>query len=206
MYFLVLTTVCITCKNTHSNSFLSFPPPTNNSKSCGQLTSTTWVWIYGQQRTSTPSRRFSRFTTRPVLSSHRHICVSPASVFLSLSGSHFLWLDECLFFFFPFSWTQTKDVWVESAASLTPTETGNQNKSLWTPTLLRESSGSLFFCKVKQQKFLLFLNLKGIKITFHYKWIAGSKRMFVFSTMLLLGVHTLLIYRWAQTLHRNIFL
>lgn len=44
----------------------------------------------------------------------------------------------------------------------------------------------------KAPSFLLYLNLKGVKITFHYKLIAGSKRMFALSTLLLLGVHTLL--------------
>lgn len=102
MHVLVLTTVCIMCKNPHTlwtNSTLLFLPP-NHSKSCGQLTSTTWVWTCGRQHTSTPSRRFSRFTTRPASSSHRHhrTCVSPVSVFPSRSGSHCLWLDGCFIF------------------------------------------------------------------------------------------------------------
>lgn len=76
--------------NTHAQqrfSFTPFPPPPpihHHSKSCGQLTSTTWVWICGRQRTSTPLRRFSRFTTRLASSSHRHTFVSPATISLSL--------------------------------------------------------------------------------------------------------------------------
>lgn len=88
--------------HTHSEQTpLSHPPPPtpNHSKSCGQLTSTTWVWICGRQHTSTPSRRFSRFTTRPASSSHRHrTCVSPVSVF-SVSLRFTLPLIGWMFYF-----------------------------------------------------------------------------------------------------------
>lgn len=176
MYFLVLATVCITCKNTHSNSFLLFAP--HHSKSCGQLTSTTWVWICGQQHTSTPSRRFSRFTTRPDLSSHRHTCVSPASVFLSLSGSHCLWLDECLFFFF-FPSLEPEPKMFESNLLLHSHQQKQEIRTKVCGHLLLENPQVLCFSAKLNRKtpsFLLFLNLKGVKkITFHYKWMAGSK-------------------------------
>lgn len=56
---------------TGETKLLRHPPRPSCSKSCEQPRSTTWVWTCGRRRTSTPSRKSSRFTTRRASSSHR---------------------------------------------------------------------------------------------------------------------------------------
>lgn len=128
-------------------------------KSCGQLTSTTWVWICGRQRTSTPSRRFSRFTTRLASSSHRHTFVSPATISLSLWVT--LPLIRWMFFFFLPLETKPKMfksqiVWL--AASLAWMETGSQAESLWTPAHVLKKILKKILRLFKIRKFKVILN------------------------------------------------
>ena len=142
--------------HTLTNASLIYPQPLLHhlhSKSCGRLTSTTWVWTCGQQRTSTPSRRFSKFTTRPGSSSHRH------TVCLALAWDHTAsdWMNVFFFFILLLSKPNQRYLRAELSDWLLHSwlETGKQNKSLWMPAhVLKESSRFVF----SKKKIKLFWN------------------------------------------------
>lgn len=87
LFLLVILSVSVAVKQ--SNFHVCLLSTSHCSKSCEQPTSTTSVWTCGQRRTSTPSRRCSRFTARPASSSHRLSSSCCLLRSLSVSVAHF---------------------------------------------------------------------------------------------------------------------